>query len=121
MSPFLTFSSFFISKICCMRVCVHCNAMLWNGVQQVPGVLVTMLQNAYDIRIDRKYGTRKAHLIRLVGAASISVALIVGYFGVVTANPSLRKSMFLIGPILVLIGVAASITWGSVTQITSCA
>jgi len=28
--------------------------------------------------------------------------------------------MFLIGPILVLIGVAASITWGSVTQITSC-
>ena len=44
-----------------------------------------MVQNAYDISIDRKYGTRKAHLIRLIGAATLSVALIIGYFGIVTA------------------------------------
>jgi hypothetical protein len=81
---------------------------------------MTALQNAYGNDIDRRFGTKRAHTVRLIGAASLSVLVVIGYFGALLYNPALKSSMYLIGPVLVVIGVAASITWGTVTQVTSC-
>lgn len=59
-------------------------------------------------------------MFRLIAVGVLSILLIFVYFAIVTVYPHLRSSMALISPFLILLGAFASITWGSLAQITSC-
>eukprot|EP00051_Salpingoeca_urceolata_P023195 m.390209 g.390209 ORF g.390209 m.390209 type:complete len:474 (+) comp20076_c0_seq1:241-1662(+) len=81
-----------------------------------PGVVIQVLQQRFDLVMDRKFGSWRSGLFRVGLANLVSIACLLVFVFLIDSDHRLGRSRALLYPSLVVLGLATSAMYGTTSQ-----